>query len=506
MLTEGQILHGRYRVVHKLGEGGAGEVFLARHIELDAAVAVKAMRLDDPALHEEFRIEGRLLASLSHPNLTRVTDFFEESETGFLVMEHIDGLTLEQIVTSEGPLSEAAALGHATQILDALEYLHTRTPPVIMRDLKPSNIMIDSGGRLRLIDFGIAKQAEAGQQTRSAIRTSASSGYAPLEQYGAGGTNPRSDLYALGATLLFMLSGQHPPDAVSRVTAGERLRDPRIVNEAISENTWVAIQALAAIPQADRPACVAEARALLFGQTVVVPPPSNLDGAGAYWAPPPAYPAPPSDGYPTPPPPPTQMAAPFTRPLPPTAPQPRATVSAAMFVGIAALVMLIGMGAIYGLKVQRDLATQRAKVEAETRERERQKAAADAVEAKAREARAAYECDANQTLDVLDKFHARCKVGINYREYIRELADVQYAVDRMAQKYDGTPFSQCASLMLMKSSLLSFRNAGKAWRIQIDSDVENYGMHDETESTIQAAWRTAGEALSSARTAVARHD
>lgn len=505
MITEGQILHGRYRIVHKLGEGGAGEVYLARHIELDAAVAVKAMRLDDPALHEQFRIEGRLLASLSHPNLTRVSDFFEDAETGFLVMEHIDGLTLEQIVTSEGPLSEAVALGHVAQMLDALEYLHTRTPPVIMRDLKPSNVMVDSGGRLRLIDFGIAKQAEPGEQTRSAIRTSTSSGYAPLEQYGAGGTNPRSDLYALGATLLYLLSAQHPPDAVSRVTAGERLRDPRIVNETVSENTWLAIQTLAAIPQADRPACVAEARALLFGRAVAVAPPLNRDGSGVSWAPPPAYPPPPGAGLSPHAPPPTQIERPFTRPLPP-APQSHATMNAGVFVGIVALVFLIGLGAVYGLKVQRDLAAQRAKVEAETRERERQKAAADAAETKAREARAAYEGDANLALDVLDKFHARCKVGINYKEYIRELADVQFAVDRMAQKYDGTPFSGCASLMLMKSSLLSFRNAGKAWRIQIDSDVENYGLHDETESTIQAAWKTAGDALSSARTAVNRHD
>lgn len=514
MLTEGLILQGRYRVVRKLGEGGAGEVYLARHIELDAAVAVKTVRLDDPALREEFRIEGRLLAGLSHPNLTRVTDFFEEAEMGCLVMEYIDGLTLEQVVTGEGPLSEAVALGHVRQILDALEYLHTRTPPVIMRDLKPSNVMLDSSGCLRLIDFGIAKQIETGQQTRSAIRTSASSGYAPLEQYGAGGTNPRSDLYAMGATLLFLLTGQHPPDAVSRVTTGERLRDPRGVNEAVSEQTWAAIQTLAAVPQADRPASVAEARALLFGQVQVVAATSTAeavahgapplgqpasrftswgDGATAAWSPPPAAT-------------PTHLAPPFTRPLPPTAPDPRATMSAALFTGIVALVFLIGAGAIYGLKVQRDLATQRAQVESETRQREREKATADAVEAKARAARSAYESDANQTLDVLERFHARCKVGINYKEYNRELADVQFAVDRLAQKYDGTAFNGCSSLMLMRSGLLSFRNAGKAWRLQIDSDVEDYGLHDETESTIQDAWKTAGDTLSSARGAVERHD
>ena len=134
MLEEGRLLQERYRIVRKLDEGGMGEVYLAHHVKLDAPVAIKTLLLGDDSSgqkerQEQFEMEGRLLASLSHSSLARVTDFFEEGSTGFLLMECIDGSTIEDVVGTRGPMGESAALAWASEILDALAYLHGRTPP-----------------------------------------------------------------------------------------------------------------------------------------------------------------------------------------------------------------------------------------------------------------------------------------------------------------------------------------------------------------------------------------
>lgn len=259
MLAAGHMLSQRYRVEGLLGQGGMGSVYRATHTKLGTTVAIKELHVlsPDPAeqrkFREQFEIEARILARLQHDNLARVTDFFEEGASAYLVMEFIEGRTLEDLVMCGTSCpDQSRALAVAEGMLDALEYLHAQRPAVIVRDLKPSNVMVCSDGRVRLIDFGIAKLLTPGQVTKSVVHGVGSDGFAPLEQYGMGSTDERTDLYALGATLLFVLTRQVPPEAVARVTQQAPLPDARALNPTVSSATWSAIQQLMAIAPADR--------------------------------------------------------------------------------------------------------------------------------------------------------------------------------------------------------------------------------------------------------------
>jgi len=265
VLSQGHVLQGRYRIDCLLGEGGMGTVYRATHLLLGTSVAMKTQRLmssnpsEQRKLIEQFEAEARILASLSHPNLAQVKDFFEEGTAAYLVMEFIEGCTLEDTVRSGGPMDEARTLTAAGQVLDALEYLHGRTPPVIVRDLKPSNLMMEANGRVRLIDFGIAKVM--GRNTY--IRGAGSAGFAPIEQYGQGSTDQRSDLYAFGATLLFLLTGLVPPEATLRITDNAPLPEPQAVQASVSQRTCDTVRRLMAVAPGDRPASVAMAQLML---------------------------------------------------------------------------------------------------------------------------------------------------------------------------------------------------------------------------------------------------
>ena len=269
MLTRGTILYGHYRIEGRLGGGGFGDVYLATHNHLKSRHAIKVNRSPSTAspvqkqFQELFKTEARLLAGLSHPNLAKVTEFFEEGGVGYIVMEYVDGTDLGEALGS--PLPEPQVLAIASQLLDVLEYLHGQPNPVIVRDLKPQNVMVAQGGSVRLIDFGIAKVLEAGRDTSTTIRGAGSPGFAPIEQYGGGGTDQRSDLYSLGATLLCLLSGSDIPEATELATGRRSLPDPRVVNPTVTNRTWEAIQLLMEIRQSDRPSSAAEARSLLFG-------------------------------------------------------------------------------------------------------------------------------------------------------------------------------------------------------------------------------------------------
>ncbi len=177
-----------------------------------------------------------LLVQLNHSNLPQVSDFFEEGGKAYLVMEFIEGKTLDQVLEdAHGPLDEVLVMGWVLQLCSVLQYLHSRPQPIVFRDMKPSNVMVTGDNQLKLIDFGIARIFKT-----SAIKDTTllgSQGYAPLEQYGRGQSDPRSDIYALGATLYHLLTGNVPADAPSRRINPQDFHTPRQLNQRISQAT-----------------------------------------------------------------------------------------------------------------------------------------------------------------------------------------------------------------------------------------------------------------------------
>jgi serine/threonine protein kinase len=222
MLAPETVLQNRYRIVRQLGEGGMGAVYEAIDERLDATVALKETFFADERLRKQFEREARLLARMHHPALPRVSDHFGEGEGQFLVMQFVTGEDLARMLTvKQGPFPPDQVLTWADQLLDALDYLHTQDPQIIHRDIKPQNLKLTSRGQMILLDFGLAKGQAGGV---SVVTTSASifgytPNYAPLEQIQGLGTDARSDIYALGATLYHLMTGVKPPDALTRAAA-----------------------------------------------------------------------------------------------------------------------------------------------------------------------------------------------------------------------------------------------------------------------------------------------
>jgi len=230
-----------YYIHRVIGHGGMGKVYLAAHTELTVPVALKQARADEPlpesvaaeldallqdATHssdlslqdipssggvhtDRFMREALFLARLHHPALPSLYDYFFEDDHWYLVMDYIPGSTLTMYLRQQGPLPPLEALNYAIQLCDVFNYLHKQSPPIIYRDLKPSNILVTPEGTLMLVDFGIARYFKEGQSNDTT--DFGSPGYASPEQYKAEGqTDGRSDLFSLGVLLYEMLSGQRP--------------------------------------------------------------------------------------------------------------------------------------------------------------------------------------------------------------------------------------------------------------------------------------------------------
>src|SRR5258708_10581053 len=217
LLNPNLMLKQRYRIIGSLGQGGFGAVYKAEDVQLgDRLLAVKEMSQSNlsqqeiAAAAENFKREALLLAALKHPNLPSIYDHFSEAGRWYLVMDFIEGETLEDHLKKAlaGHLSVEETLQLGMQLCTVLNYLHSRQPLVIFRDLKPANIMLTSEGHLYLIDFGIARHFKSGQ-TKDTIAFG-SPGYAAPEQYGKTQTTTRSDIYSLGATLYQLLTGIYP--------------------------------------------------------------------------------------------------------------------------------------------------------------------------------------------------------------------------------------------------------------------------------------------------------
>ena len=221
IIDPGAVLQSRYRVVRRLGKGGMGAVYQATDLRLDVTVAIKEAFSTDPRLRKQFEHEARLLAQLHHPALPRVTDYFTEENRVFLVMQFIGGDDVAEIIaTQPGPLPSNTVIAWADQLLDALIYLHTRERQIIHRDIKPHNLKLTASGSIALLDFGLAKtdsDSTGGNSWTSVFGFTRR--YSPPEQMQDQGTTPRSDIYALGATLYHLLTGVKPPDALVRTKA-----------------------------------------------------------------------------------------------------------------------------------------------------------------------------------------------------------------------------------------------------------------------------------------------
>jgi formylglycine-generating enzyme required for sulfatase activity len=241
MLTSGAVLQGRYRIIRQIGGGGQALVYLAEDTNLGGLRAIKELTPDPnaspqerQAAYDQFQREAQILAVLNHPNLVQVWGHFRVGDKAYLIMDYIDGQTLEEIMDqSLRFLPEAAVLRWAGQLCDVLDYLHQQRPSVIFRDLKPSNVMLDRSDTVKLIDFGIIRLFKTGQTADTV--SMGTPGYAPLEQHGRGQTDARSDIYALGATLYHLLTRREPEPAPDRALPGQpdplqpaRVHNPRI--------------------------------------------------------------------------------------------------------------------------------------------------------------------------------------------------------------------------------------------------------------------------------------
>ncbi len=243
-----------------------GAVYQAKDMKRQGTTcAIKEMSLSMVPPEEQaqaiknFKIEAKMLSVLSHPYLPAFTHFFAENQRYFLVMEYIDGKTLEDLLERNGgPFSEKRVLTWADQLCEVLEYLHSQNPPIIFRDMKPGNIMLTRQGYIKLIDFGIARFFRSTSATDTQML--GTPGYAPPEQYGTVQTDERSDIYALGMTLAHLLTNRF-----SEQGFGVKAKDIRAINPQVSLPVARALEKATALEPSDRFEDAAAFRRALLG-------------------------------------------------------------------------------------------------------------------------------------------------------------------------------------------------------------------------------------------------
>ena len=213
MLEIGSIIDGKYKILNKIGQGGMSIVYLAMNERANKQWAIKEVRKDGVKDYEVVKqgliAETDILKRLNHPNLPSIIDVIDREDTFLIVMDYIEGRTLDYWLKKEGAQPQERVVEWARQICDVLAYLHTRKPPIIYRDLKPANVMLKPDGQIEIIDFGTAREfKETSIEDTSCLGTQ---GYAAPEQYGGHGqTDARTDIYTLGATMYHLLTGHNP--------------------------------------------------------------------------------------------------------------------------------------------------------------------------------------------------------------------------------------------------------------------------------------------------------
>ncbi|NJM07911.1 serine/threonine protein kinase, partial [Candidatus Gracilibacteria bacterium] len=248
MIEPGTLIQQRYQIVRLIGRGGMGAVYEAIDQRLKNTVALKQMLSTGAESSEAFEREAQILAGLRHPALPKVFDYFPDPRGRFLTMEFFGGADLAALQARRGgPFPSADVRAWALQLLDALSYLHRQQPPVVHRDIKPQNLKLTVEGQVVLLDFGLAKDSSHSGESFFGYTLQ----YAPLEQIEGSGTEPRSDLYALAATLFQLLTDRAPISAPVRADAllGGRADPQPLASELNAE-----------VPQVWRQHCIRRSR------------------------------------------------------------------------------------------------------------------------------------------------------------------------------------------------------------------------------------------------------
>jgi serine/threonine protein kinase len=241
-LSPGYSLNNRYRIETILGQGGMGSVYRATDLNLGVDVAVKENQYLSAEFSRQFQREASVLANLRHPNLPRVSDYFTIQGQGqYLIMDYIEGEDLRQRIERSGSLFEKEVVLIGVEICDALDYLHGRPSPIVHRDIKPGNIKITPESKVYLVDFGLVKVMHGKQETSTGARAM-TPGYSSPEQYGTARTDPRSDIYSLGATLYAALTAEIPEDSLARLTGKTKLTPISKLNPRINRKIAAAIE------------------------------------------------------------------------------------------------------------------------------------------------------------------------------------------------------------------------------------------------------------------------
>lgn len=271
MIEAGNILQNRYRIEKQIGQGGMGKVFVAVDERFGSTVAIKETFFEDENLSKAFEREARLLNSLKHPALPKVSDYFAEESGQFIVMEFIPGDDLSEIMEkTDKAFSVEEVLNWADQLCDALKYLHTQDMPVIHRDIKPQNLKLTPAGQIILLDFGLAKgnANDASHKTQAKSIFGYSRNYASLEQIQGTGTDPQSDIYSLAATIYHLMTGIPPADALTRAmnvlnAKTDPLIPANLVNRKIPKGVAQVLQQSMALNANERPISAVEMRLML---------------------------------------------------------------------------------------------------------------------------------------------------------------------------------------------------------------------------------------------------
>ncbi len=238
MLNTEQVLRNRYRIIKVIGRGGMSTVYQAEDIQSGKLLAVKDVahsgKTDGQIVEQSLVAEGRMLMKLSNSHLPRIYDVIEETHSFMLVMDYIEGQSLDRVIAQSGPQEMDKVLDWGMQICQVLDYLHNQTTPIIYRDMKPANVILKPDGQLMLIDFGTARTQKVGVEMQADTVCIGTAGFAAPEQFGGiGQSDARTDIFCLGATLYNMITGHSPCDRPQGILPLERW-NPALANTPLA--------------------------------------------------------------------------------------------------------------------------------------------------------------------------------------------------------------------------------------------------------------------------------